>query len=312
MRILARFWATAITLRRDRGVTKSVFKSVLKSVLKSLLRFLPRTRMFDFLHSLIFFIYAQKRIPRRNSGLFNDYMFYLRNSGDMADALRQITSSKVYAKFFIDQVVGRKVTPETYAVFTSVEDIRRSELPDRCVLKPAHAAGAVVFLEGSDAEISEADYEKLRRALAFDVYTETREINYKNLRKQIICEELIDDAATIKDYKLFYYNGKLKFIQVNAGRHGVLDFNFYDNQWNRINVTYNNCPTGEWEIIPDNFGLMCEIAGKIAQHFESARIDLYTKGDRVYVGEITHCHNQGNGIFGSIEQERTISQVFFD
>ena len=97
-------------------------------------------------------------------------MFFLKNSNDMADALRQITSDKVYAKFFIDQVVGRKVTPETYAVFTSVEDIRRSKLPDRCVLKPAHGSGSIVFLEDPDAEISEADYEKLRRA-SLSTYT---------------------------------------------------------------------------------------------------------------------------------------------
>ena len=204
------------------------------------------------------------------------------------------------------------MTPETYAVFTSVDEIRRSELPDRCVLKPAHGSGSIVFLEGPNADISEADREKLRRALAFDVYREAREINYKNVRKRIICEELIDSAATVKDYKLFYYNGKLKFIQVNAGRHSILDFNFYDYQWNRINVTYNNCPTGEWETTPNNFLLMNEIAEKIAWHFESVRIDMYVKGDRVYVGEITHCHNQANGVFGSIEQERTISRVFFD
>lgn len=282
------------------------------AALKYLLRFLPRTRMFDFLHTLIFFIYAQKRIPRRNSGLFNDYMFYLKNSDDMADALRQITSDKVYAKLFIDQIVGRKVTPETYAVFTSVDDIRRSELPDRCVLKAAHATGAIVFLEGPDAEISEADREKLRSALALDLYRENREINYKNLRKRIICEELINGEVTVKDYKLFCYKGMLKFIQVNYGRHNDLDFNFYDSQWNRMNVIYGNYPTGEWEDIPNKFTLMREITEKIARHFESVRVDLYIKSDRVYVGEITHCHVQANGVFGSIEHERTISRVFFD
>jgi len=180
------------------------------------------------------------------------------------------------------------------------------------VLKPTHAAGTIVFLEDSDAEISKTDYEKMRRALTFDVYRETREINYKNLRKQIICEELIDTSEAIKDYKLFYFNGKLKFIQVNSGRHYILDFNFYNSEWNPIYVTYNNGPTGEWEDIPDNFIDMCEISDKIAQHFESIRIDLYVTGGFVYVGEITHCHNQANGVFGSIDQEKLISRVFFD
>jgi hypothetical protein len=238
-------------------------------------------------------------------------MFYLINSDDMANALRQITSDKVYAKLFIDQIVGKKVTPETYAVFMSADEIQRSELPDRCVLKPAHASGTIVFLDGPDAEISETDREKLRCALDTDLYRESREVNYKHLQKRIICEEMIDSAATVKDYKLFCYEGKLKFVQVNAGRHSILEFNFYNNLWNSIDVTYNNCPTGPGEAVPDNFETMREIAEKIAHHFESVRVDLYIAGDRVYVGEITHCHNRANGVFGSIEEERTISRVFF-
>lgn len=287
-------------------------KPVLKSVLKYLLRFLPRTRMFDFIHSLIFFIYAQRRIPRRNSGLFNDYMFYLKNSGDMADALRQITSDKVYAKLFIDQIAGTKVTPETYAVFRSVDEIKRSELPARCVLKAAHASGTVVFLEDADAEISAADREKLKRALAFDVYRETREINYKHLRKRIICEELIDNDETVKDYKMFFYRGVLKYIRVYSGRGDTRRQNSYDSGWNRIDIIYNNYATGEWESVPRNFSLMCEIAGKIARNFESVRVDLYLQGDNVYVGEITHCPDQANGTFKTIEQEREISRIFFE
>jgi hypothetical protein len=282
------------------------------AALKYLLRFLPRTRMFDFLHTLIYFIYAQKRIPRRNSELFNDYMFYLKNSSDMADALRQITSDKVYAKLFIDQIVGAKVTPETYAVFTSIEDIKRSELPAQCVLKAVHASGTVVFLEDADTQIVESDYQSLKRALAFDLYRETREINYKNLRKRIICEELIGISLNIKDYKMFCYKGIFKFIEVDSDRHSNIKRNFYDSEWNKIEVIFNNSPVGEWEPTPENFTIMREIAKKIARHFDSVRVDLYLKGDVVYVGEITHCHHQAHGIFQTIEQEREISRIFFE
>lgn len=287
-------------------------KAVLKSAVKYLLRSLPRTRAFDFLHSLIIFIYSQKRIPRRNSGLLNDYMFYLKNSSDLADPLRQITSDKVYAKLFIDQIVGRKVTPETYAVFKSVDEIKRSELPDRCVLKPAHGSGTIVFLEGPEADISEADYEKLRRAFAYDMYRESREINYKNIRKHIICEEMVDDSKTVKDYRMFCYKGKLKFITISSGRYNILKINFYDSKWGRINVKYKPNPIGEWETAPNNFSFMCEIAEKISRHFEFIRVDFYVVRDRVYVGEITHCHLQAHGLFETIEHERAISRIFFE
>lgn len=283
----------------------------IRLVLGKGLRLLPYGRWGDFLYTLAYFVYAQRRLPRRNSGLFNDYMFFLRNSAEMADALRQITSDKVYAKLFIDQIVGRRVTPETYAVFDSVEQIRRGELPERCVLKPAHGTGGVVFLEHGDAEISPAEYDGLRRALASDLYRENREVNYKHLRRRIICEQLMAGAAEVKDYKLFYREGRLKFIQVDSGRHDDHRQNFYDSAWNRIEVVYNNNPTGEWEPVPPTFGEMSAIAEKLAQHFTSARIDFYLGDGAVFVGEITHCHNNANGIFATIEQERAISRVFF-
>lgn len=286
----------------------------IKSIGKYLLGFLPRARPFDFLHSLIFFIYAQRRLPRRGSGLFNDYLFFLKTGPEMTDALRQITSDKVYAKFFIDQIVGRKVTPETYAVFDSVDDIRRSDLPDRCVLKPAHACGVVLFLEDAGAELSEADRECLRRALDLDFYREFREANYRNLRKRVICEQLIECRETIKDYKLLCYKGVVKLVIICHhwhSRHKIRRQNFYDSQWDPIPVIQNGHPHGEWEPVPRDFSSMREIAEKIAQHFELVRVDLYRRGDKIYVGELTHCHNQAHGRFETIEQEKAFSRILF-
>lgn len=284
---------------------------MLKSTVKALLRLLPYTRTGDFLYTLTFFLYAHRRWPRRDSGLLNDYLFFLRNSPEMADALRQITSDKVYAKLFIDQIAGRKVTPETYAVFDSVDRIDRRALPDRCILKAAHASGCVVFLDGAEADLTEADREQLRRGLACDVYRAHREINYKYLRKRIICEELLDTAEHIKDYKFFYYKGSLKFVQVDTERHRDHKQSFYDSDWNNIHVTYNNNPAGELEPPPDALSEMDLIGQLIAQYFESVRIDYYLKDGEPFVGEITHCHNQGLGSFANIEEEKLISRIYF-
>lgn len=226
-------------------------------------------------------------------------------------ARRRITLAKVHAKLFIDQIAGRKVTPETHAAFDSVDRIDRRALPDRCILKAAHASGCVVFLDGPEAELTAADRQRLKSGLAYDVYRAHREINYKHLRKRIICEELLDAVEEIKDYEFFYYKGSLRFIQVVTDRHGEYKLNLYDSDWNDLYVTYNDRLTGKGVSAPDVLPEMDRIGERIAQHFESVRIDYYLKDGEPFVGEITHCHNQGLGRFGNIEQERLISRIYF-
>lgn len=284
---------------------------MLKSAVKRLLRLLPHTRRGDFLHMLVFFVYAQRRLPRRGSGLFNDWQFFLKTGGELTDPLRQVTSDKVTAKLVIDQLAGRPVTPRTYAVFSSVEEIERAPLPGPCVLKPAHASGYVVFVEDPARGLTEAERGRLRQALAADLYAETREINYKYLRRRIICEELIAPPERIKDYKVLCFEGAVRLIQVDWDRHGAHRQNFYDRDWRPIHITYNDNPPGPWEPEPAAFAEMKALCERIARHFGWVRIDLYLEGDRLYVGELTHCHNQAHGVFGSREQERAFSRILF-
>lgn len=287
----------------------------LRTAGRRLLRRLPRTPAFDRLHALIHFLYAHRRIPRRSSGLFNDHLFFLKTGPELRDPLRRITSDKVYAKHFIDGIVGRKATPETHAVFESVETISRRALPARCVLKPAHGVHYIVILDGADTELSDADRDRLRRGLASDPYLEDREVNYQGLRKRLICEELVARGDIIKDYKLFCYLGQVRVVYIChriRAEDAPMAQNFYDNEWNRLEIVHNHRPIGEWEEEPAQFPEMRAMAEAIAQHFAGlVRVDMYLEDGKIYIGELTHCHNQANAVFGSLEEERLISRVLF-
>ena len=50
----------------------------IRSAVKAALRWLPRTRFFDQAHDFVFFVYAHRRLPWRDSGLFNDYLYFLK------------------------------------------------------------------------------------------------------------------------------------------------------------------------------------------------------------------------------------------
>ena len=285
-----------------------------RAAAKRLLARLPHTPAFDYLHALAYFLYAHRRWPRRGSGLLNDYLFFLKTGPEMREPLRRITSDKVYAKHFIDGVLGRKATPETHAVFETVDAIRRAELPARCILKPAHGAHYVVVLPDAGTALTEADRERLRRGLATDPYRENREANYRGLRRRIICEELVTGGEIIRDYKLFCYRGRMRVVYVchrRLGSDAPFAQNFYDRDWTPVDITHNYRAAGPLEERPTRLGEMIGMAEALGAHFELVRVDMYVDGDRIHVGELTHCHNQGNAAFGSLAEERELSRILF-
>ncbi len=137
-------------------------------------------------------------------------------------------------------------------------------------------------------------------------------MNYKHLKKRVICEEAVSDKSEVKDYKLFCYAGKARFIQVDTDRHGNHMRNLYDVHWNALPVVHGEKPNAEWEPAPEALPRMRDIAEEIARHFESVRVDLYLADSRIYVGELTHCHLGAGGTFGSLDQERIVSRLCFD
>lgn len=201
---------------------------------------------------------------------------------------------------------GKKGTPDAGPA--------RRHLPARCVLKPAHGTDTVMFLERAEDELSPADYDELAQALATDLYEAYREVNYRQLRKRLLCEELVDGRESVKDYKFFCHDGRVGAVVICHHWHSLTRprmTNFYDSRWNRLPVRQNDRPFGPWEERPARFGEMRAMAETIARHFGTVRVDMYLRGERVYVGELTHCHNQANAVFGSLDEERLLSRVLF-
>mgnify|MGYP002858811895 CR=1 FL=1 len=91
------------------------------------------------------------------------------------------------------------------------------------------------------------------------------------------------------EYKLFSFNGKVRFLKVNMGRSTELHINFY-------NLDFELLPFGEaWyppnpesEIKkPDNFDEMISIAERLSAEIPLLRVDLYNVNGNIYFGELT-------------------------
>lgn len=277
---------------------------------RKLLSYFPKTPRGDFLRSVTYFYVAHRRIPSKTSRLYNDYLFFLKNSPEIDDALRQITSDKIYMKAFISSLVGSEYTTETLAVVDSPDDFEEKSLPSSCVIKPAHLSGIVVYYDKSNGGISEESFYKLRQSFSRNLYSERRERNYRNLRPRLMCEEVLLGPSEIKDYKVFCFNGKPRIIQVDSDRHSCHRRVLYDTRWQPISITYNK-PLGDLEPPPRQLEEMLGISQRIAQNFSSVRVDCFITPERIVVGELTHCPEQGHGRFGSVKEERIFSEIYF-
>ena len=75
--------------------------------------------------------------------------------------------------------------------------------------------------------------------MKLDFYKRSREYVYKNIKRKIIVEELIlDDSKEIpNDYKIFCFNGKPKFIQVDINRFKNHKRAFFSIEWEKLPFT---------------------------------------------------------------------------
>lgn len=282
----------------------------IKNTLRGLLNLIPKGELGDKFFLLAIFVYAHKRLPNKGSGLFNDYLYFQKSSGELLDILRQFTSDKVLMKSFVAERLPQDAILPHSNIFDDVSQIIIDELPRPCVLKPAHGSGSVVFVDADQDRLTEDEVNKLQIALASSPYTTAREANYKHLRRRIVCEPMLPSGAATKDYKVFCYRGEPKVIQVDSERHSDHKRNLYTETWQPLDITYN-FPAGKWEPAPKNLPLILDMSRKLSSEFEFVRVDFFIDGERIYVAELTHCPESAHGRFETREAERQFSSLIF-
>ncbi|MCP9223432.1 hypothetical protein MKP08_11805 [Erythrobacter sp. LQ02-29] len=281
----------------------------MKNILRRFLSNFPTGKYGDYVYSMIKFYVAHSRLPSKPNVLFNDYLFKLKVSDEIEDVMRQVSSDKGMVKSFAQTIIADARFPKTLGFLESRDQIASFTAGQPCVIKPAHSNGDVIYLDTGDKIVGE-NLAKASRALTRDIYRETRQRNYKNLRRRLICEEMLPDGPDIIDYKVFCFEGLAKLIQVDLSRHSAHRRNIYSPTWELLDITYN-FPRGNPVPRPSCLPEMLSWAEKISQLFEFVRVDFFVSEGQLYLGEVTHCPEAAHGRFGSLEEERHFSRILF-
>lgn len=207
---------------------------------------------------------------------------------------------KVEAKEYVASIVGEKYVIPTYGVWNSIDDVDWNTLPEQFVIKATNDSGGVVVCKDKSLlDINKAKA-KLKGLGARDYTKYNKEYPYHTVPHRFIAEKYLEDESgfELKDYKIFCFDGKPKFLYVASCRqkHDTR-FDFYDINFNHLPVV-NGYPNADvLPIKPANFEEMLDVAAKLSKGFPHIRVDLYNCNGKIYFGELTFFHMSGTTPF---------------
>ncbi len=187
-----------------------------------------------------------------------------------------------------------EILVKLYAKYDATSEINWDSLPESFVMKSTNGGGGldvIICPSKNDADIDDIKTKIVDWDMPIINHTGGREWVYYGLKAGIVIEELLinkeNPKAGINDYKFFCYNGIPQYVVLDVDRYIGHKRNFYDTDWNYIDVE-SDCPS-LGDVIPKPEGLneMLKVASKLSEGFPHVRVDLYYVDGKVYFGELT-------------------------
>lgn len=143
---------------------------------------------------------------------------------------------KLRVRDYVNSICGDKIKqiPLVGGPWTDVDEIDINQLPEQFVLKCNHDSGSIVICKDKKTFDWDSAKKKLKYCLNHNFWYLGREWAYKDVKPCIIAEKyMTDDSKTeLKDYKVFCFDGKPRFIEVDFNRFKNHRTNLYDMEWN--------------------------------------------------------------------------------
>lgn len=266
---------------------KKIFKTpAARAAVLNLLRFVPDKMMLKLQYKIKTGRALNLKDPQRFTEKLQWYKLFYK------DPIMHQCVDKYAVRDYVKQKGLEDTLVNLYAKYNSIEDVEWDKLPDSFVVKTTNGGGGLNVVVCPDK--SALDIASVKKKLACKKVksrTGGREWAYYGLEPGIIVEELLinheNPEAGVKDYKIFCYAGKAKYIIVDVDRYIGHKRNFYDAEWNNLHIT-SDCPAADEDVAkPENLDAMLKVAETLSADFPYVRVDLYNVDGKIYFGELT-------------------------
>lgn len=218
---------------------------------------------------------------------------------------------KLNAKSLVKNMIGKDKVIPTLASWDLVDKISFNELPQEFVLKVNHGSGWNIIVNSKE-KLNELEAKrKLKSWMSLNYDEIGREYQYQGIKPIAFAEPLLKPTKSdqLYDYKIFCFNGKPKFIQVDIDRFKTHKRMFYDIEWNPLAFTILY-PRANVDIPrPQTLSQMIDISEKLCAQFCFVRVDLYDCDGKVLFGELTFHPEGGFGPFIPKEFDKIVGDL---
>ncbi len=196
---------------------------------------------------------------------------------------------------YVEEKIGRELMFPILGSWDHYHDINFGTLPDAFVLKCNHDSGSVKVIHDKSRINHEELNSFFESRLRINNFVLGREYPYKDVKPKIFAEKYMTPPGhtDIEDYKFFCFNGEPVILFVATERSSNCKFDFYDMNFNHLDIENIHPQSGKILERPRCFEEMKKIASTLSKGIKFVRIDLYEIEGKVYFGEFTFFHGGG-------------------
>lgn len=283
---------------------KKVFKKLEKYRLCRILIFFPKKLYVFFKHRAMSdkaYIKSQyrsvfgKELNLESPKNFTEKMQWLKLYD--RNPLYPLCADKFRVRDFVSERIGEEYLIPLIHATDDPETIPFNVLPKKYIIKTNHTSGYNMIYKDEKIhffdkveEFNERKVVKILNSwLKKNIFYENREWEYKKILPKVVVEELLADDVNngvLNDYKIHCFNGQPKFIQTIFDRNKKVKENWFDLNWNSIDLHYFSKFKKQIEK-PSNLQELLRVARILSKDFNYVRVDLYSIKGKVLFGELT-------------------------
>ncbi len=237
----------------------------------------------------------QRKLNLKNPKTLADKVSYLELH--KPSPLASFCSDKYAVRTYVaDKGLDDILIPTVGGPWTEAEEVDFCALPDRFVLKATHGCKMNYIVPDKKKLDEGACRKEMERWMDTTYGVYSMEPHYRSIPHRIYCEQFLEEASKLMDYKIHCFNGRPEFIMVSSDRRNNGDKamhvtqELYDINWKPIFEVKRSgfeIPGDGKKPVPEHLDEMLRVARILSEGIDFVRIDLYDLKGRVYFGEMT-------------------------
>lgn len=212
--------------------------------------------------------------------------------------LLPITADKYSVRDYVKRVLGEEeggsiLVPLLYST-EEPDTVPFESLKGSYIIKASHSSGRNIIVREGEKVDRAGVVSQCKKWLQETFGVRKMEWAYSQIKPRILVEKLLisNEGEVPVDYKFYIFGGKCEMVHVDYDRFTHHTRSLYDPDWNHLGVRLK-FPLGPVTPKPESFDRMRLIAEKLGKDFDFVRVDLYTLGQDIFFGELTHYPGSG-------------------